>query len=160
MKRSETVQRILVVLRSGDEAWILEWSTVSDAPASWGTPVADAGNNDKVAFALKYGTWSPTPSSVDDGMTGEQYTLYNRAGEDETLLSREQIINSYCRQHRQPPLRGFAAHRQPGISDSDRDAHMCLHLLGLESENAKLGYDKAPNITPTSKKLTKTETDH
>jgi len=89
-------------LRSGDDAWVLEWSTVCDAPLGPGVHVRDIKDaDDRIVRALFSGT-----SYVDSTATGEECVLFNRAGLGETVLTMDQMIDVFCRQSIDP-LAGF-----------------------------------------------------
>ena len=133
----------LVVLRSGEEAWILEWSSMADAPLTYGIPVQKAPDTERVRRALWNGT-----SFIDHEITGENYTLFNRAGEDETFLSREQLIDSYCRNHFEKPIRGFDEDRKDGLTIQQMEEVSNKKLQDWRKENTRLGYDKPPHIDP------------
>ena len=102
--------RPYIILRSGAQAWLLQWNTVCDMPADFNPiPVSDADIADeRIARALRNGT-----SYVDDdgneltNLTGENEALFNRAGADETCLTIDQIIEHYCVGSNTPLPRGF-----------------------------------------------------
>lgn len=88
----------------------LEWSTVSDSPATFGMTLAEFeayyldenGNSgmrdlpDRMARVERYGTSAHDDRSVDD-------TIWlNRAGPGEIPLSKAEIIEWYCRRKRRP----------------------------------------------------------
>jgi hypothetical protein len=86
--------------------WYLEWSTVVDAPVTYGMTRDEftAYYRDQYGrqgmeggdFAQRMervetkGTSSLLDKSVDETLAG------NRAGKDETRITREQIVQSYC----------------------------------------------------------------
>lgn len=98
---------IYVVLRSDEEAWLLEWSTTLDAPLQPGVRVTDVNRrDDDIVRAFRYGTSAMLPPGVV--ISGEENIVVNRAGKDETILTIDEIVEHYCRRqaHGTPP-RGF-----------------------------------------------------
>lgn len=99
---------LYVVLRSGEEAWLVEWSTVMDAPNAPGVPIDECDRSDpQVLRALRSGTSAIIPPGTI--ISGEANIVLNRAGKDETVLTVEEIVEHYCRRRGegQPP-RGWA----------------------------------------------------
>ncbi len=96
--------RFLVCLRSGVDAWVLEWTTNCDAPVTTGTHVRDLQvTTERIERALWNGT-----SSRAYMKSGEATVLFNHAGVGETVLTVEQIIDAYCRRSIPRPV-GFDA---------------------------------------------------
>lgn len=84
--------------------YYFEWSTVVDAPVTYGEPLEDFkeyyrtkyGNSamgeleDRLKRVEEKGTSSQIDYSIDDLIIG------NRAGENEKELSKEEILDQYC----------------------------------------------------------------
>jgi hypothetical protein len=98
--------RFICKFDDGPTAYYLEWSTVVDAPVTFGMSLdefkayyrdeygrqgMDFGFEERMKRVEEKGTSSQLDSCVDDVISG------NRAGKDETCLSKEQIIEWYCR---------------------------------------------------------------
>ncbi len=96
--------RFLLKLSHEDKSWYLEWSTVVDAPVARFDSLeelkeyyqAEYGRSgmldlDQRLFRVEQkGTSSLIHKSADDLIS------YNRAGANETCLTKEQIIKYYC----------------------------------------------------------------
>ena len=95
----------IVRLDDGPVAYYLEWSTIVDAPITYGTNREEfereyckrhgadgaSGLPDRMARVDAKGTSSRIHDNADDVIG------FNRAGANETCLSRDQIIEFYCR---------------------------------------------------------------
>ncbi len=93
----------IVRLERGDEAWYLEWSTVVDAPVTYGMTRNEmrahltkeglakltARIDERLALADKRGT-----SFVDNDVHG--LLAVNRAGPGESELTLDGLIDAYC----------------------------------------------------------------
>lgn len=103
--------RAIIKLNDGKRDWYLEWSTVVDAPVSYGMNRVEAmdyltsrgglfcppSTREQAEASLqradKTGTsWFNVPRNV------EETIACNRAGPNETELTREEIIKTYCDQ--------------------------------------------------------------
>jgi len=99
--------RFIIKLIAPDAtAYYLEWSTISDAPVTYGMSLAEfrdwycgfygtEGYRDleyRLARVAKYGT-----SSIE-AETPEQMIIGNRAGPNETTLTMTEIIAEYCQE--------------------------------------------------------------
>lgn len=85
--------------------YYLEWSSVVDAPVTYGADLKtfkeyyekEYGRssmdslNDRLERVEKQGT------SCSLGSTLDEMISYNRAGENETTITKEQILDKYCR---------------------------------------------------------------
>lgn len=100
--------RFIVKLTDKDKDYYLHWSTIVNAPISYGMPLDEF----KEYYKEKYGqdclydlerslnqvekrgvnSWEETPETLISG---------NRAGKDEKTLTMSQIIKHYCRER--PP---------------------------------------------------------
>lgn len=106
----------LIRLERDCKEWFLEWSTIVDAPVTFG--MSEAELLDHIRF--KYGNdgISRLPErlarvrrngcSCLPEMNLEDLLAYNRAGKGETTLTTDEIIDDYCKP--QPP--------QPGEDDA------------------------------------------
>ena len=96
--------RFICKFQDGDTAYYLEWSTVVDAPATRGMSLDEFTEYHRIEYGsigLEFqdrmnrveekGTSAFDYASVDEVIEG------NRAGDDETCLTKEQIIEIYCR---------------------------------------------------------------
>lgn len=98
--------KLICKFEDGPTEYYLEWSTVVDAPITFGMSLEDFkeyyleeyGRNgmefdfqQRMERVEKYGTSSHLHSSVDD------LIAFNRAGNNETRLTKDQIIDWYCR---------------------------------------------------------------
>lgn len=89
--------------------YYLEWSTIVDAPVTWGCSLDEF----KEYYKEKNGTnglkdleESRLPRVQQYGISAyppfddlESYFSYNRAGKNEKTISKEQILERYCRNH-------------------------------------------------------------
>lgn len=88
-----------------EEDYYMEWSTVVDAPVTRGTDKEDFMEY----YLSRYGTSSREDlesrmerveqkgTSAYDDSDVDETIKYNRAGVDESVLTKEQIIEKYCR---------------------------------------------------------------
>lgn len=95
---------MILKLSEGKKSWYLEWSTVVDAPVSFGMTLGQfkkfyqeeygRSSMDELERRLERveekGTSSLIHASADDLIS------YNRAGKNETILSKQQLIDVYC----------------------------------------------------------------
>jgi hypothetical protein len=95
---------IIIKLSQGDQSWYLEWSKISDAASSYGMTLEEFkefyrdeyGRSSmeelerRLVRVEQIGTSSRMHSSAEDVIS------YNRAGQEETCLTKEQIIGYYC----------------------------------------------------------------
>ena len=98
--------RFLMRLKGREGVYILEWSTIVDAPVTFGMPLAEFeayykeqyGANglrelpERLARLEKYGT------SLVDGRTPQDAISGNRAGPNEKRLTLREIYKAYCLQ--------------------------------------------------------------
>lgn len=97
--------RCLVKLLDGDREWFLEWSSVVDAPVTYGMSrdelrahiKAEQGAEGLRALPERLARCDAKGTSSFDDPSAEAVIRGNRAGADETMLSMEQIIDTYCR---------------------------------------------------------------
>jgi hypothetical protein len=98
--------KIICKFEDGDKTYYLEWSTIADGPATFGMSLEEFTDYykeeygrrglefefpERMARVEKIGTSSRICSSVDEVISG------NRAGKGETMLTKEQIIEAFCR---------------------------------------------------------------
>lgn len=97
--------RFIVKLSEEDKNWYLEWSTVVDAPITYGMSlekfkefyIGEYGRSSmdelekRLARVEESGTSCRMDDSVDDTIS------FNRAGKKETKLTKQQIIDHYCK---------------------------------------------------------------
>lgn len=97
--------RFIVKFEDGNDSWYLEWSTIVDAPITYGMSKEEffeyykdeygrQGLSDldkRMKRVEEKGTSALTYSSVDTLIS------CNRAGLKESCLSKEQIIDFYCK---------------------------------------------------------------
>lgn len=97
--------RFIVKLKDEDKDYYMEWSTVVDAPVTFGLSLEEFkehykeeyGNrglmelDERLKRVEEKGISSLMDEDIHDIISG------NRAGKDETELSLEQIIEGYCR---------------------------------------------------------------
>jgi hypothetical protein len=100
--------RYIIKLKDTDRDYYLMWSTIVDAPITYGLTLEQfqdwyreeygkaglAEFTERMTRVVQKGTSSNLHSSV------EEVIKYNRAGPDETCLTREQILEKYCRSQR------------------------------------------------------------
>lgn len=102
--------RHVVRLTAPDGAWYLEWSTVVDAPVTFGMRrgefarwYADEYGRDGVrGLAERFDRADATGCSARDGTSLAELLAANRAGPGETALTRDEIVEWYCRRRRDP----------------------------------------------------------
>lgn len=104
--------RYIIRLTEGGRAWYLEWSTVVDAPVTFGMPLDEfrryyretygtegmRGLPDRLERAKRTGS----SSMVGGYMTADDAITPNRAGPHETELSKAEIIDWYCKKRKDP----------------------------------------------------------
>jgi hypothetical protein len=132
-----------LVLRSGQEAWVIEWSTVVDAPIGSAVPVTTADRSDqRIIRALTNGTsFVPEPNTETSVVvTGEAEVLVNRAGRAESVLTLDQLIDFYCRGIGDEPPEGFRPWKH-GKAEIDAFYKQQYELLVAR------GLDKPTNFT-------------
>ena len=97
--------RYIVKLSEGDQSWYLEWSSVVDAPVTFGCSLEEFRQyyqdyygiyamdefEKRMARVEEKGISSFIHDSVEDIFN------YNRAGKNETCLSKQQMIDFYCK---------------------------------------------------------------
>lgn len=95
----------IIKLTEGDQSWYLEYSSVVDAPTTYGMTLEEF----KEYYQVEYGRSSMDHLNkrlerVEEKGTSslmhrsaEELLDYNRAGRDETCLSIQQIIDFYCK---------------------------------------------------------------
>lgn len=77
--------------------YYLEWSTVVDAPVSYGADINTLRKyypkdiDNRLSRVESHGTSSRL------GITTESMISHNRAGDDESCLTKEEILDKYCR---------------------------------------------------------------
>lgn len=96
--------RFICKVTDNDQVWYLEWSTVVDAPVTYGMSLEEfkeyyrdeygRSSMDELTKRLERveakGTSSLMHDSADDVMD------WNRAGKDGSSLSKQQLIDVYC----------------------------------------------------------------
>ena len=99
--------RYVCKFQDGDEAYYLDWSTIVDAPITCGMSLEDF----KEYYRVNYGGEIYINSELvgrlrrveEKGTSAKIYNnldeliRHNRAGKNETCLSKDQIIEWYCR---------------------------------------------------------------
>ncbi len=97
--------RYIVKLEDGDKTYYLEWSTIDQAPVTFGMLLGDF----RAYYTRQYGKSrfyhlddrlarvARTGTSAVDHQTVDMLVDSNRAGAKKQKLSREEIIDSYCR---------------------------------------------------------------
>lgn len=97
--------RYIVKLSEGDQSWYLDYSSMVDAPTSYGTDLVSFRESyidyygkssireldERLERVEQTGTSSRIHESVEDQLS------FNRAGKDETCLTIQQIIDYYCK---------------------------------------------------------------
>jgi len=96
--------RFIIKLNDGEHDWYMEWSTVVDAPATFGLSLEEF----KEYYKEEYGKRGLTEleqrlarvekngSSSMYGDTADEIISNNRAGPHESQFTKEQIIEHYC----------------------------------------------------------------
>ena len=106
--------RYIVKLQHGNTPYYLEWSTIVDAPVTYGMSLEEFneyykdtygtdgmhGLPERMARVEEKGT-----SAINDD-SGHETISFNRAGKNETCLSVEQIIEWYCVKQKEPQIEG------------------------------------------------------
>ena len=98
--------RIICKVQDGDTPYYFEWSTIVDAPVTYGMSLDDFKAHYRDQYGedgmrglddrLKRVELKGVSSMMDDDSL-QDLVAYNRAGEDETCLTLEQIVEWYCR---------------------------------------------------------------
>ena len=95
--------RCLIRLDDSDGAWFLEWSTVVDAPATYGLRYEDAceaWGKDRVDRCADNGTtWMHEPARY-----GVSEVTGNRAGFEECNLTSLEIVEWFCQKQEPAPV--------------------------------------------------------
>lgn len=100
----------LIDEKDNNKSYYLEWSTIVDAPVTFGMSLEDFakyyqeeyGRHGMLDFEQRVrrleekGTTCPHDKNVDETISG------NRAGKNETELTKEEIIDWYCRKKEEP----------------------------------------------------------
>ena len=131
------------------EGKYLEWSTIVDAPITFGMTLEEfrkyykdewgrQGMNDldrRLVRVEEKGT------SAFDSESAEDTILLNRAGPKEKSLHHEEIIEFYCRRRKEPTEKTLAEFRKglkrcgpkcPAIPDKDGGASFCPKCWGTD----------------------------
>lgn len=96
----------IVKLKDGERSYYLMWSSVCDAPLTYGMSLEEFREYYRHEHGAQGMRELPERlarveakgiSSHDDPGPAEQFLAYNRAGARETCLSIEQILQYYCR---------------------------------------------------------------
>jgi hypothetical protein len=95
-------------IEDGDVSYYLEWSTIVDAPVTFGMSLEEFGEyrgedpplGDRMERVEQKGVSSHAHANFDHLIEG------NRAGKNETCFTREQIVEWYCRQRKEPEEEG------------------------------------------------------
>lgn len=97
--------RYIVKLSEGEQSWYMEWSTVVDAPITYGMSL----DQFKKFYQEQYGRRGmgelderlervEAKGTSSHGHTSAEDTIdWNRAGENETCLSVQQIVDFWCK---------------------------------------------------------------
>lgn len=105
--------KYILKLTDGPKDYYLEWSTVVDAPVTFGLSLdefkefyrGEYGASGMNGFMMRMSrVESHGTSSYHE--TAEEVIRGNRAGLDETCFSKEQIIDWYCRRREDPTEKG------------------------------------------------------
>jgi len=103
--------RYICQFEDGDQRWLLEWSTIVEAPVTWGMTEEEF----RSYYQTKYGTdemekLGERLARVEaKGTSARHYDdlddliFSNRAGHREAHLDKEGIIEFYCRRKEDPP---------------------------------------------------------
>lgn len=96
--------RFICKVASEEQSWYLEWSTVVDAPVTYGMSLEEfkeyykdeygRSSLDELAKRLERVEVKGTSSMIHE--SAEDVMDWNRAGKDGSSLSRQQIIDVYC----------------------------------------------------------------
>lgn len=98
------MSRFIVKLNDGHRDFYLEWSSVVDAPVTYGLSLdefksyyrEEYGNSSMAEFERRLDRVNLRGTSCFTADSAEQLVKYNRAGKGETCLTLEQIIDAYC----------------------------------------------------------------
>ncbi len=99
--------RYICKLQDGDKVYYMEWSAITDTPATFGLSLEEfkeyyqeaygtqgmLGLPERLERVDKTGTSCYETTSVDD------LIAYNTAGKNDTTITKEQIIEGYCRRN-------------------------------------------------------------
>jgi hypothetical protein len=98
------MSRFICKITEEDKIWYLEWSTIVDAPVTYGMSLekfkefyqAEYGRSSlsELATRLERVEAKGTSSFMHD--SAEDVMDWNRAGKDGSSLSRQQLIDVYC----------------------------------------------------------------
>lgn len=107
--------RYIVKLPCDGEDFFLEWSSIVDAPVTYGMTLEEFETYYKEMYGQQGMQNLPermarvNESGTSDAISRDpvkEWLEYNRAGEDESQLTFEEIIDEYVRQPRAEGIRG------------------------------------------------------
>jgi hypothetical protein len=98
------MSRLIIKLQQDNQSWYLEWSSIVDAPTTYGMSLDEFKEfyreeygrqsvkelEERLERVEQKGTSSMMHESADDVIS------FNRAGQKESKLSKQQIIDVYC----------------------------------------------------------------
>lgn len=95
--------RTIIKLRHEGTDYYLEWSSIVDAPVTYGMPFEEFteyyreryGGDGLTRFAERMERVRATGTSTHYGDSAEEFVAYNRAGPEESCLTLEGIILGY-----------------------------------------------------------------
>lgn len=101
--------RHIVKLTHGGAGYYLEWSTVVDAPVTFGMSREEFADHHRREYGAKPDRLPERMGRVDRygtscrlGTSAATMVAANRAGPDETELSMEELVRWYCVEKRDP----------------------------------------------------------
>lgn len=100
------MSRYIIKLERDNRAWYLEWSTIVDAPVTYGMSLEEF----KAWYRDEYGRRDYEQDFADRmkrveargissstiGYTLDDLMMFNRAGDKEEHLTKDQIVDKYC----------------------------------------------------------------
>ena len=107
--------RSIVKIRDRDQDWYLEWSSVVDAPVTYGMTLDELKAHTKEQYGQQGLDVLPErlarveatgTSSMMGDRSVEEFIRGNRAGKGETCLTLAQIGEMYCRGEDAPEIEG------------------------------------------------------
>lgn len=97
--------RSIIKLTEGEQSWYMEWSSIVDAPVTYGMPLEEfreyyrdeygrSGNEDLESRLKRVEEFGTSHRGYD---SAEKHVNINRAGKNETSLTYQQVIEFYCK---------------------------------------------------------------
>lgn len=124
----------IVEIRDGDDRWLLEWSTVVDAPVTFGMSEdafrayyrEEYGRHGyENEFEQRMARVRASGTSHRGGESPLDLMRFNRAGHHETQATPTEIVEWYCRRQEEPPEGVGHRHEYDKATDAEVPCAIC-----------------------------------